>query len=163
MLSVMKLFDHDHETALALGKKSVSLNINHSINTALYGVALAFSGLPVEALDTVRRAFRLSPIYPPWYLHSTGRGFTLLGRYDEAIAEFRRAIEMEKAAPGPYFYIARPLCEAGRQDEARQAVSEGLRLNPGAALSNWHRALPYRNPDDLEAELAALRESGMPE
>lgn len=163
LLATLKLFKHEHDEALVLAEKAVALNGNHSVNIALLGMILGYSERPQEAVETLQRAIRLSPIYPAWYHQNLARCYTQLRQYDEAIAQLKAAIDKSPDAPGSYFYLVHPLCLAGRDAEAGDAVTRGLRLSPHVTVSNWRAALPYRDPKRLEDELNSLRQSGLPE
>ena len=163
LLATLKLFDHEHAEALDLAEKAVALNGNHSTNIAVLGVLLGYSERPQEAIETIQRAIRLSPIYPLWYHQNLARGYTQLEQYTDAIAQYEAAIIKSPEAPASYFNLAHVLFLSGKHDEARDAVAQGLRLNPRVTLANWRATLPYLNPQRTEDELNSLRQSGLPE
>lgn len=105
------------------------------------------------------------------------------GRVVEAERLFRQAAEEEERDPLPRVYLARIYREAGRSDDARRVVEEGLRAAPSSAGLHVERGfllLDSEHPDqavpvfrealrhDRDARRAwaglvrALRESGRP-
>jgi tetratricopeptide (TPR) repeat protein len=62
--------------------------------------------------------------------HHLGIALYYSGRIDEAIREFRIALELDPALASAYASMAQALIEAGRDDEAMAALSESARLDP---------------------------------
>jgi adenylate cyclase len=163
LLATLKLFEHEHAEALDLAEKAVALNGNHSINIAVLGVLLGYSERPQEAIETIQRAIRLSPIYPLWYHQGLAHSYTQLEQYTDAIAQYEAAIIKSPEAHSSYIQLAHPLFLVGEREEARDAIAQGLRLNPHVTVANWRATLPYLNQQRLEDELNSLRQSGLPE
>ena len=66
----------------------------------------------------------------------------------------------------PDFYIAYvglTLCYAllGREDEARVSADNALRINPKLSFAEWANKYPYKNKEDTERLLEALRKLGL--
>jgi hypothetical protein len=53
--------------------------------------------------------------------------------------------------------------QAGREDEARATVQAIRKVAPKYSLKVVSRAFPYKELDDMERFLGALRKAGMPE
>ena len=63
---------------------------------------------------------------------------------------------------GPaHFNVAVCYAELGRLEEAQVEAAEILRINPNASLENVRRTMPYKDPADIERDLAALRKAGL--
>ncbi len=71
--------------------------------------------------------------FPLFHLAVTARGQMLaqLGRNDEAVAEFRRAIELQPYHFDPHYQLARMLHKQGQIDEAIAEYRQTLRYRPG--------------------------------
>jgi len=63
----------------------------------------------------------------------------------------QRAIALDNCA-----YIKR-----GREDEARAAAAEVLRMSPNFSVDAWAQMLPFKKQADLERLLAPLRKAGL--
>jgi hypothetical protein len=50
---------------------------------------------------------------------------------------------------------------AGREEEARAAAAEVLRLNPKFSLEHLAKIAPYKNQADLEKFINPLRKAGL--
>jgi tetratricopeptide (TPR) repeat protein len=91
------------------------------------------------------------------------------GRLDEAIAEFRESLRLNRESAPTHYNLGFALTARGRRDEAIAAFEEALRLDPGyaqahnnlgallqlggradAALEHYRRAAALR-PDNVEA------------
>ena len=92
--------------------------------------------------DRYRREFRIPPARP--YLHSLaptemlgvylktlGAGYSRKGRYDEAIAEARRAVELEPWNAAARGNLAAAYCGCGRLDEGIREYRMAVGIDPG--------------------------------
>ncbi len=87
----------------------------------------------------------------------------LLRQHDEAIAVLKNVL-----ADRPFWRSARALLvfalwESGATDEAKSEAAELLRGAVRFSLAQWAKCHPYRNPDDLERYMSALKSAGLPE
>ena len=83
-------------------------------------------------------------------------------RYEEGLAYARRTIQCTPAFIGGHRGMAALLSQLGRMQEARQAVSEVLRIQPQCTVTTTRR-LPFRNPEALERYCVALARAGLPD
>jgi hypothetical protein len=63
----------------------------------------------------------------------------------------------------PHVVLACAYAQSGQLEEARAAAAEVLRINPGFTIESAKRALPYKDPKDLEHHLDGMRKAGLPE
>ena len=104
-------------------------------------------GRSEETEAHVQEALRLSPRDPfamSW-IATIGLANFYLGGDEEAVAWFRRSIEMFRNAPNAYFYLAAALVHLGRRDEAEAAVASGLAVNPAYSISGSGRVRSATN------------------
>jgi TolB-like protein/DNA-binding winged helix-turn-helix (wHTH) protein len=151
------------EHALALDR-----NLAHA--HSIIGRAKVFVGRAEETEAHVREALRLSPRDTMAYIwmYFAGLAKLHLGKYEQAIAWFRRAIEANRNYPAANFNLAAAFAQLGRLDEARSAVRAGLALNPAFTVSRAGAALTARSDDptylpQLEPIFEGLRQAGVPE
>jgi hypothetical protein len=57
--------------------------------------------------------------------------------------------------------LAAVYSELGREEEARAAAAEVVRINPKWSLEVWKQRVPYKDPAMLERIFAALRKAGL--
>ena len=152
----------NHARAERVVDKAATLNPNSADIHNVLAMVRNFSGKPERALVAARHAGRLSP-RTPYILLELGRAFCLLERYDEAMEPLIRLISER-----PYWLTARALLivvfiGAGRVEMAKQHAAEVLKTSPDFSVGSWARTLPYKNRDDRERYLDALRKAGLPE
>jgi TolB-like protein/Tfp pilus assembly protein PilF len=151
------------EHALALDR-----NLAHA--HSIIGRAKVFVGRAEETEAHVAAALRLSPRDTMAYIwmYFAGLAKLHLGKYELAIAWFRRAIEANRNYPAANFNLAAALAQLGRLDEAHSAVRAGLALNPAFTISRAGAALTARSDDptylpQLKPIFEGMRKAGIPE
>ena len=163
VMSRLALIAGQHEQALSHCNKALSLSPG-SLALATCGISLLFLNRPEEALESVKRAMRLSPNFPPFYLFVLGNAHRLLGHYDEAIDALERQAELlPPQSPFAHANLANVYMQAGREDDARAAAAEVLRRVPKFTLKRFKNALHYQDPKETERFLARMRKAGLPE
>ena len=130
---------------------------------AAIGFGKIFVGRAEETEAHIGEALRLSPRDTMAYIWMdvAGSAKLHLGRYEQAVDWFRRAIEANRNYPPAYFNLAAALAQLGRLDEAHSAVKAGLALNPTFAISRARAAWTAMSDDptylaQLEPSLEGL-------
>jgi len=165
-LSVVYMAIRQHDKAIAYGEKALALAPNFADLHAAIALPFLYSGRPAEAVELVKKAMRLSPYYPGWYLPILGHAYRLTGQYKEAID----ALESWRARANPrselpYVMLAFTYVEAGRLDDAQVAVAEILKRKPEASVEGYAKSkfFPYKDPAEIKRALDSLRKAGLPE
>ena len=161
---VIAVLSKDYKAALSAIERALSLNPSSA--TALYWGALihASSGNSAAATAYANRALRLSPFDPVAFAAHGALGHVAFqeARYDEAASCYAKAVQANPRFSLYYFVQAIALALAGRVEEARPIVGQGLELNPGARISEvLEYALPHPALADKFIEGARLL--GLPE
>ncbi|TCA06043.1 tetratricopeptide repeat protein [Rhizobium leguminosarum bv. viciae] len=165
VLAVMQVVDRRYEQAVTSAQQAVSLgSADAEAHMALAYVQL-FSGNHAEAGAAVDTALRHDPNLSAINRYTAGLVFYLQRDYTKAIDSFERARD---GSPGNGDFVtplAMAYVRAGRLDDARATVAEGLRLLAGRdSLADWRLSnAHFRNERDLAFILDALREAGLPE
>jgi adenylate cyclase len=126
-------------------------------------MTLRYSGRWQEAISAYEKAIRLNPIPPGWYLFGIGLAYGWTGRYEEAITECQKAV---RDLPNSFYarmFMTLVYSLSGRDEEAQAEADEMLRINPKFTLESWKKKLRYKNKDDNERFITALRKAGLPE
>jgi tetratricopeptide (TPR) repeat protein len=115
----------------------LELDRNLADTHSVIGFGKIFISRAEETEAHIVEALRLSPRDTMAYAWTTiaGSAKNHLGRYEQAVAWCRRAIEANRNYPHPYFVLGGALAQLGRLDEARSAVKAGLALNPAFSIS----------------------------
>jgi tetratricopeptide (TPR) repeat protein len=105
-LSWVKWNEDDAETAEQEIKLAIQLNPNYSTAFAYYGCYLVWLGRVAEAPQYFKRAREIDPASP---VHATVSGFPLyaLHQFDGAIAQFRKALELNPNFGFAHMWIGR--------------------------------------------------------
>lgn len=118
---------------------------------------------PEEALALIKKAMRLSPYYPGWYLCIVGGTQRSMGNYGEALAAYRGCRDSLPGSPAVQASLAATYGLAGRDKEARETVSNLLKESPRCSVKQFAQAQLYKNSEETEGLIAAVRKAGLPE
>jgi len=153
---------------IAQCKHALGLDPNLASAHAGIGLAQYCIGCGEETETHVQQALRLSPRDSHAYLWMSIAGVAKLfiRRNDEAIARFRRSLEMNRNNPNTLFMMAAALAELDRIDEAKAAVQAGLAFAPMFNMRRYRTSAFSDHPDYLaqrERVIAGLFKAGLPE
>ena len=92
-------------------------------------------------------------------LDNLGVALAAKGRFDEAIENYRKAIQINSNRPETFFHLGMTLGQLGRTREAVAQYREALRLNPNlaGALNNLAWVLAASPDDELRNGAEAVR------
>jgi tetratricopeptide (TPR) repeat protein len=146
----------------ALGAAEAGLALNPNV-PALYqarGLAEDSLGSHEQAKADFERAIRLSPRDPGvgFWRENLGDAEINLGRFDAAIDEYRKALDIGLQAYFVHTNLAAAYAHAGKMDEAKAELAEARRLNPAITVK-WMR----EHSPNLPAVFDGLRKAGLPE
>jgi len=155
------LTKRQHEKAIAEGELALAMAPDSDFVHAALAFTLRHAGRPEEAIALFKKAIRLNPIPPVWYLWGLGFSHFMLGQYEEAIAEFRKALHRDPDSQFSHMLLAATYSELGREEDARAAAAEVLRINPTFSLEPWAKTHMYKNQADIDRVVEALRKAGL--
>jgi DNA-binding winged helix-turn-helix (wHTH) protein/tetratricopeptide (TPR) repeat protein/TolB-like protein len=137
---------------------------------ALYLVGLGQINLGrfEDALATFQQADRFdTPPVSRWtWLLGAGWADLLMGRGDGAVPWLQRSIAITSASGRSHMLLAAAYVKAGRIDEAKAAMTEGLKLRPGTTALNVAPAMTNASPVFLQASeriIESMVAAGLPE
>jgi adenylate cyclase len=160
-LGHLYLVQERHDEAVAAGEKSVTLNPNGDYNMTLLGITFNYVRRYEEAITLFKEAQRRNPYCPAWYIHNMGNSYRGLERWDEAIAEYKRALARKPDHFPALASMVTAYGMAGRLEEGRPVVTEILRIYPGYCIEK--ASLPYKYKPDAEAIQEGMRKVGIPD
>jgi TolB-like protein/class 3 adenylate cyclase/cytochrome c-type biogenesis protein CcmH/NrfG len=150
-----------YEKAVSEGERGMALEPNSAGVLHNYAAILTFVGRYEEAIPLFREALRLNPKPPNSYYRQFGIALRDSGRYEEAIALQKKAIEREPNDTLAYVVLASSCQLAGREEEARAAAKELLRVNPAFSLERLAKTTPHKDREVAERFIEALRRAGL--
>ena len=162
-LGYAELCSHRHDRALSSVDRAVALNPNNADARTIRGAVLSLLGRPEEGLAEVKLAMRHNPHHPDWYLTALGRAYFLLGRYDDAIPELERLVNVNPELVHGRALLACNYMALGRSDEARAEVAAIMQTTPNLTLTQLRTIMPLGREEDLDRYIDLLRQAGLPE
>jgi adenylate cyclase len=155
------LTKRQYEKAIAEGEQAFALGPNSDFIQAALAFSLYYAGRFEEAMGFYKKAIRLSPIPPAWYLTGLGSCYREMGRYEEAITEYKKGIHRAPDNSLSYLGLTANYSLMGREKKARVAAGEVLRLDPKFSLEQYAKKSLFKNPSDLDRLITALRKAGL--
>jgi len=161
LLGYIYLWKDQPEQAFAAAERAITVSPNEDSSYVVLGAIQMQTGRPEEAIKSIETAMRLNPRYPPFYDGFLGGAYRLAGRYEDAIRAEKKALARAPDFLLAHLLLAATYSELGREEEARAAAAEVLRLNPNFSLEVWRQRSLQRDPARQEQLLAALRKAGL--
>ena len=168
LLGSVKMFTNRAAQGIADCEQALALDRNLASAHGAIGLAKHFLGRGTETEAHILEALRLSPRDTEAFIWMNFAGLAKLqlGADEEAVARFRRSVEINRNHPRTHFVLAAALAHLGRLDEARSAVRAGLALDPTFTISRIRTYAPGDNPTLLagrERFYEGMRMAGVPE
>jgi len=135
---------------------------NADINAG-FGLILNAAGKPEEALNVLKNAMRLNPIPSGWYFVGLGDAYRLKGRYEKAVHEYKRAIQLE---PDDLFsHLNLTVCYVKLEQEANAhaEAAEVLRINPKFSAESYAKHTPLKDEASKNLLIEGMRKAGLPD
>ena len=132
-LGMIKLsYDWDWDGAEHEFKQAMELNPGYPLAYVMYGQYLTMIGRHADALPYFETAHRLDPLFGESY---RGEGYScfMAHKYDEAIVQYRKAIELEPDAI-TYFGLVLSRAENGDSSTAIAEAEKATKLNASPLL-----------------------------
>jgi len=154
------------DKAFAEAEQAVSKTPNTLTMFAVASILFRL-GRHQESITWFEKILRLDPFPPAYFLLESGGAYFLAERYEDALAQFKRVLELAKK--GEYnLEIAHRILAAiysmlGQEEEARNHAEEILRIDPKFSLESfakWYGAL-FKNQADGDRFINALRKAGL--
>ena len=153
----------DYSAAAESANRSIALAPNHAYSIAVSAAVLNKCDQVEIALERIRKAMRLSPIHPAWFLHILGQSSRLVGNTDAAIDAYEKLVERQPDSLIGHITLASCHGEMNRREEAEAAASEVLRLDPNFSAKRYVEALSYSDSRQTTRFEKGLRAAGLPE
>jgi adenylate cyclase len=157
-----------HDKAIKSGERSLALGPNNACNTAILAQTMYFAGRAKEAIELMKKAMRLSPYHPDWYLGLLAMAYIMIQRYEEGlqIAEQQLEIVKKRGELGrglimSHLNLAEVNILLGREEEARKHSKEVQRIDLSFSLEELGKTAFYKDPTYLESRLNVLRRAGL--
>jgi len=162
LLGYYHLLAGRHDQAIAEGERSVALTPNHADNAANLACSYAVANRPADAIVQMRKAMRLSPVYPTWYLNILGFALLQVGQHDEAEHALALALQREPGYADCRLMLAAAHHARGRLDDARRETAATRVHTPGFKLKDMEGRLSIVKDRALvDGFIGLMRELGL--
>lgn len=144
-----------YQEAIEIGDRAIAANPNDPRGYALKARALDLAGMPAEAIPVGQAGLNVDRNFAPLYA-ALSNAYRSIDRYDVALQNAQRAIELDPYDPSARRIYAYALNWVGRFDEAIEQLEQAVALNPNLAgpyfeLAGLYRARARRSEDTLLA------------
>ena len=162
-LGIYSMYARQYDTALAEGKRAIELQPNLPDVVISYATILSWLGKPEEAIPFFKEGLRLTPKPPTAYLRLFAGALRDAGQYEAAIAHAQKATEQEPNDLISWVALVSSLSLEGREEDARTAAKEILRIKPNFSVASYEKRAPQKNRATVKRFGDALRAAGLPE
>jgi TolB-like protein/class 3 adenylate cyclase/Flp pilus assembly protein TadD len=144
-MNMIYFIQGQHEKAIAEGEKAIALAPNDPRNHIILALALNAGARPEEAIVHAKKAMRLEPYYPTWFLDMIlAPSYDQAGRYEEALEVDKQLLERAKKGGWPLqnAHQSLALCYArlDRMEEAQAHAAELRKIDPNFSVERWRRS-----------------------
>jgi adenylate cyclase len=146
VLSWLYATKRQYEKAIAESERAISLNPNSAESYMRLGLVLAYAGRAEEGIPYMQNALRLNPFPSCNYFSNLATIYSAAGHYEKAIEAAKKALQCEPNSQIPYRSLAISYIRLGREEEARAAAAEILRINPKFSLERYAKVAPFAQP-----------------
>jgi TolB-like protein len=154
---------HDRAAAFAAFDAALAISPSTALTYIFGSIILRFAG-DDRASEWAERGLRLSP-FDPWRssaFNTMALGHFHHGQYEEAVTAGRKAVQSSPGLSICHVFLAAPLAQLGRLEEAKAAAARVLELQPTFRYSRFLTGVGCE--PGLAASLSkALSDAGLPE
>jgi adenylate cyclase len=161
--AIQYLSARDFDKAVVGTNEAVAMAPNHANVIASSAMVLTKCGQPEIGLQRIKKAIRLCPVYPMWYLVTLGQVCRVLGKIEESIEAYREMVSRDPDHIEGHIGLAGVLGEVGNIEQARASAVEILRINPSFSINRYFGNIAYRDQTVIERFAEGLRQAGLPE
>jgi adenylate cyclase len=160
-LGFLKMFQKQYEQAITKIEHALTLDPNFAPGYLNLARVLMVVGRTEEAVEAAKKAVRFDP-RDMQSLKTLGEAYYHAEQYAEAIPVLKQALVYNPTHWLIHWGLAISYSELGREEEARAAGAEMLRIVPHFSIAKWKPMAPYKNPAVTDRIAAALRKAGVP-
>jgi eukaryotic-like serine/threonine-protein kinase len=146
------------DEALAEAKLSQQADPLSSLANFIVGSALVFTRQWEPAIEQLRGAQERDPTF--WFAPSfLGRAYEQKGRLPEAIAEFQRALELEKYNPEIWSGLGHAYAQSGNRAEAQNVLVHLKELSAQTYVAPYNFAIIHAGLNENDQAFAYLNQA----
>ncbi|TFH29263.1 MAG: tetratricopeptide repeat protein [Deltaproteobacteria bacterium] len=155
-------FINRHEEAIAEVEKAMAMDPNSAAVHFNAGLVLRFSGKPAESITACKKSIRLQPFTPGIYYGNLGMAyFQNRSNCEEAVKACEEGVKRAPEGMIVHFMATTVFSACGKEEEARKAAKELLRISPNFSVESFAKKLPQNKQEDKDRIVEALRKAGL--
>jgi len=158
-----QLFLGNHDQAIAFAEQALAEAPGMDSPYYSLGWFQMFNDTPLEGIENIKRAMRLSPIVTAPRSSILGTAYRNAGQLELAIATLETTVQRFPSFVSGRVALASCYVAAGMEQEAKREASEILRMDPAYTVARYTNPNLYRNKETMEKWAEALRKAGIPE
>jgi adenylate cyclase len=167
LLNATYMMQGHFDKAIAEGERAIGLAPNDSRKHILLAQTLHFGGRPAEAIFYTKKAMRLEPYYPAWFLPHLAGPYEMVEKYEEALESNEQLLRRALRGEFPPIYVHERLAinyaRLDRMEEAQAHAAEILKIKPDYTVEFFRKTTPYKDKAYLENLCDLLLKAGLPE
>lgn len=162
LMGSISLGKRQYDKAITWGKQAVTLSPNNADIMALFAITLHNADKLEEAILYFKKAIRLNPFPPAFYLNSLGWAYRKAGQYEDAIKALKRALTINPKFISARLSLISIYIRLGRDSEAKAAVEEFQTLYPEFRVTESFAKRGFdKNRAHVDDFIADLRKAGL--
>jgi TolB-like protein/tetratricopeptide (TPR) repeat protein len=143
--------------------KALAIDPNLAEGHLALGKVLFFSEIDIPgATREYERAIELKPNEAAAHHWYGNDALASVGRFEEAIAEGRRAVSLDPLSPVMNVDLGETLYYARRYDEAERQMRKGLDLDPASAYAHYNIGMVLQAKGDLAGAISEFETAKQP-
>jgi TolB-like protein/class 3 adenylate cyclase/Tfp pilus assembly protein PilF len=151
-----------YDKGIAECEKALELAPNSADAHSFMAQGLNYSGRPEEAIAHNEKAFRLNPAGAPTYYYShASLSYFLTGRYEDTIKVCKEALKRWPNNVPEHARLAMAYMALGREEEARNAAQELLRIDPKFSAQRFAQNMTYKDSTVATQALELMNKAGL--
>jgi adenylate cyclase len=158
-----QLFLGNHDQSIAFAKQALAEAPGMDSPYYSLGWFQMFDGTPLEGIENLKRAMRLSPAVTAPRSAILGTAYRNAGQLKLAVATLENTVKRFPAFISGRVALASCYVLVGKEQEAKQEAREILRRDPAYTIARYTTPNLYRNKETMEKWAAALRKAGIPD
>ena len=154
-----------YDEAVEHGEKGLAVNPNDPGMMVILATVIQSVGRFDEAITLIKKAMRMAPYYPAFWLDRIALAHLSTGRYKEAIEACELMLDRSrKGEVNPFFahlFLAEAYAGLGQIGKAKAQAEEVLKIKPGFSMEGEKLLAAYKDPVHKERHFTLLREAGL--
>ncbi len=158
-----QLFLGNHDQSIAFAKQALAEAPGMDSPYYSLGWFQMFNEAPLEGIENLKRAMRLSPIVTAPRSTILGTAYRNAGQLDLAVATLENTVKRFPAFLSGRVALTSCYVLMGKEQEAKQEAREILRRDPAYTIARYTTPNLYRNKETMEKWAESLRKAGIPD